>query len=345
MRWRIGSGVNIKILGQPWLLEDNNPYITTRSPAIDNQTVSSLFCTDRKEWEVDIIKDVFNERDQQSILNIRLDDSSTVDELYWRLENTGIYSVKSAYKLLQMQGGNWHTDDNSSVWRELWRIKAPPRALNLVWRAMSNCLPTLTQLQYKHVSVQSWCPVCTEEAETIMHCLVSCQFAKQCWEILNLNVSYDQNTEFKTWIEERFKSGTDKQRAESVTLCWAIWRARNDLVWNQKSSTVNRVVASAKQSLTQWNLAQSRSYNTHLQPQVKGDGVSYWVKPQPNTVKVSVDAAIFEDREEVGFGLVARDSDGSLIEAKAMVQKELVEPVLAEAMGVKEALSWIEQMQ
>lgn len=91
MRWRIGSGVNIKILGQPWLLEDNNPYITTRSPAIDNQTVSSLFCTDRKEWEVDIIKDVFNERDQQSILNIRLDDSSTVDELYWRLENTGIY--------------------------------------------------------------------------------------------------------------------------------------------------------------------------------------------------------------------------------------------------------------
>ncbi|XP_074377686.1 uncharacterized protein LOC141719203 [Apium graveolens] len=144
---------------------------------------------------------------------------------------------------------------------------------------------------------------------------------------------------------EVLKSGTVKQRAESVTLFWAIWRARNDLVWNQKSSTVNKIVASAKQSLTQWILAQNRSYNTLLQPQVKGDGVSYWVNPQLNTFKVSVDPAIFEDREEVGFGLVARDSDGRLIEPKAMIHSELVEPVLAETMGLKEALSWIEQMQ
>ncbi|XP_074364152.1 uncharacterized protein LOC141704900 [Apium graveolens] len=62
-------------------------------------------------------------------------------------------------------------------------------------------------------------------------------------------------------------------------------------------------------------------------------------------VKVSVDAAIFEDREEIGFGIVARDSEGALIEAKAVVHTELTDPGLAEAMGVKEALSWIEQMK
>ena len=39
----------------------------------------------------------------------------------------------------------------------------------------------------------------------------------------------------------------------------------------------------------------------------EGDGASSWVKPQIDTTKISVDAAIFKDREEFGFGMVARD--------------------------------------
>ncbi|XP_074342100.1 uncharacterized protein LOC141679517 [Apium graveolens] len=132
-------------------------------------------------------------------------------------------------------------------------------------------------------------------------------------------------------------SNDNKQRAEVVVVCWAIWRARNDLVWNQKFSTPNRVVAAAKQFLTQWKLSQSRSNVALNQPQVEGDGASSWVRPQTNSVKVSTDAAIFEDRESVGFGLVARDSEGGLLEAKALVHHELLSPMLA--------LSWIDRMQ
>lgn len=68
------------------------------------------------------------------------------------------------------------------------------------------------------------------------------------------------------------------------------------MIWNQKISTINRIVASAKQYLAQWNIAQNRSFMVSLQPHTEGDGALYWVKPQPNTVKVSVDAAIFDDR-------------------------------------------------
>ena len=42
--------------------------------------------------------------------------------------------------------------------------------------------------------------------------------------------------------------------------------------------------------------------------------------------------------------LLARDSEGALFEAKALVHHELVSPVLAEAMAVKKVLSWIDQM-
>lgn len=78
---------------------------------------------------------------------------------------------------------------------------------------------------------------------------------------------------------------------------------------------------------------------------MEGDGASSWVKPQSYIVKVTVDAATFKDREEFGLGLVARDSNGGLIQAKAVLHHGTVVPELAEVMAVKEALSWVEQMR
>ncbi|KAL8157121.1 hypothetical protein AgCh_001998 [Apium graveolens] len=89
--------------------------------------------------------------------------------------------------------------------------------------------------------------------------------------------------------------------------------------------------------------ANTKNQKIRRKPEANGDGVTSWAKPQPNTVKVSVDAAIFEDRSEAGFEMVARDSDGRLIEAKVLTESRCTSPVLAEAIAVKEALSWIDQ--
>lgn len=75
---------------------------------------------------------------------------------------------------------------------------------------------------------------------------------------------------------------------------------------------------------------------------VEGDGAIVWVKSQPNKVKISVDAAVFEDRDGIGFGLVARDLNGELIEATTKFQQGMVSPIVAEAMAFKEALSWMD---
>lgn len=64
-----------------------------------------------------------------------------------------------------------------------------------------------------------------------------------------------------------------------------------------------------------------------------------WVKPLQNSVKISADAAVFEKRDGVGFGLVARGADGLLIEAKTRFHSGLVSPVVAEGMAINEALS------
>lgn len=56
---------------------------------------------------------------------------------------------------------------------------------------------------------------------------------------------------------------------------------------------------------------------------VVGDGVGLWVKPYGDTVKVTVDIAIFEGHLAFGMGMVAHDSNGNLIQEKAKHIKEL----------------------
>ncbi|XP_074351398.1 uncharacterized protein LOC141690503 [Apium graveolens] len=233
--------------------------------------------------------------------------------------------------MLQAHKNEWRLSDEASIWKTLWRIKASPKTLNL--------------LQQKHVNIRPLCPVCSTDVETIEHAIFLCPFVVQCCVALNKAIRCALGLSFSQWLENTLALCNKEQQAEIVTLCWAIWRARNEVVCNKKSSTVNRVVAETKQYLTQWKLAQSRSTNALLQPQADGDGIVVWVKPQPDTVKVTVDAAIFENRDEIGFGVVARDSTGALIQAKIVIKQGLISPVLAEAMAVKEGLSWIDTLK
>ena len=66
--------------------------------------------------------------------------------------------------------------DRSSIWSQIWKIKAPSKALNLLWRALSGCLPNMVQLYHKHVQVVKESPVYLREDETILHRLVTCPF-------------------------------------------------------------------------------------------------------------------------------------------------------------------------
>ncbi|KAL8091958.1 hypothetical protein AgCh_034293 [Apium graveolens] len=54
---------------------------------------------------------------------------------------------------------------------------------------------------------------------------------------------------------------------------------------------------------------------------------------------------MFENRDGIGFGLIARDSDCILIETMAEFKTPIVDPVLVKSMEIKEALSWIDKAQ
>lgn len=103
IRWRIGRGDNIQIMDQPWLMEEDNPFITSNSQSLEGKTLDSLFVAGQRQWDVNFIREHFNVRDQGCIFNISLNNSNNEDMIYWRFEESGMYSVKSAYKYLQVQ--------------------------------------------------------------------------------------------------------------------------------------------------------------------------------------------------------------------------------------------------
>ncbi|XP_074374068.1 uncharacterized protein LOC141714448 [Apium graveolens] len=98
-RWRVGTGESINIVG-------------TRT------------------WDWEIITDIFNDKDCESIQNTLIEEDLQNDVLTWDHDITGHYIVKSAYKILQVQKGAWDYGDNTG---RCWEIIQPNTTCDLNW--------------------------------------------------------------------------------------------------------------------------------------------------------------------------------------------------------------------
>lgn len=176
----MGTWESTSILGDPCLPTDVNMYVSTMGTMLENRKVSNLFRMDVKEWDEDLVRDVFNDKDANIILGIPLTRSSGLnDSWYWGKEVNRVYSVKSAYRWIQSQKNVNNEDDNLGFWKNLWQLKFPPKVKDLIWRATTICLPTKMNLRRKHVLVNSACPFYDILNETTFHCLVACDFSWQ----------------------------------------------------------------------------------------------------------------------------------------------------------------------
>ncbi|XP_062103848.1 uncharacterized protein LOC133814961 [Humulus lupulus] len=345
VRHSIGCGASTSILDDPWLPDESNPYVQSEHPGLLGKKVCQLFKEERREWDPDILLDLFNERDVELILSIPLCDSVDGDSWQWTKETYGIYSVRSAYKLAQESNGGWSPADSSGFWRNLWNLKIPPKAKNILWRATSGCLPTSLLLRSRHIEIPPVCAVCQSDQESILHALVTCPFANSCWAKSKVGVLVGPFSEFGDWFAEVLSKGNMESAAEAGVLCWEIWKARNTLVWNQKRSLVDEVVLSASLLLDQWLAAQDSMLAPPSGIWRPDDGAEHWTCPQTDVIKVNVDAAIFSSEGKFGIGCVARDGAGHLIEAFSSLKAGRVKPLEAEALGLKEALSWIKRKE
>jgi hypothetical protein len=89
-RWKIGDGSLIPIESTPWLRNEQNPFITTTTNHfMQNSMVSSLIDNNTGGWNMEIVHEVFNDRDAKEILQIPLLSHDAKDEIIWRYDKKG----------------------------------------------------------------------------------------------------------------------------------------------------------------------------------------------------------------------------------------------------------------
>ncbi|KAL8131971.1 hypothetical protein AgCh_007755 [Apium graveolens] len=290
-------------------------------------------------WDVDVVKDVFIDRDAKLILSIPLRDADS-DCWFWKWDKKGQYTVRSAYTAIQEVKQSYIQNDSIS-WKKLWNAKVPLKVKHFIWSAVRNILPTKDQLLTRRVDVNDKCPVCNDEIEIVYHVLVTCSMAKQYWNDLGINTEENNSSSFDRWVNSIFQKCKIIELQEVFMVCWSLWNNKNEVIWNQRGKEYSDVCKLAKLLLNQWKNAQDKSFDHFLGFMGQEDGKERWEYPQEGKVKFNVDAAIFENSSTYCLSMVARDHRGELVVAGTSCREGRIAPDLAEALGIKEALSWI----
>ncbi|XP_060969742.1 uncharacterized protein LOC115713577 [Cannabis sativa] len=167
------------------------------------------------------------------------------------------------------------------------------------------------------------------DVETTFHLMVTCPFTMACLE-RGLGFSFlSGDDDFGYWFESFCNAHPGDGIDKMAMILWGVWGARNDLLWNKKLASVERVVSAAVTYLELWKVAQLKNGDVSTSTSHASAGSELWT--------------IFSRENSHGLGWIARDSAGVLLTAAAEKRFGGVDPVVAEAMLVKEALSWLKQ--
>lgn len=102
------------------------------------------------------------------------------------------------------------------------------------------------------------------------------------------------------------KVAPQNQRAEKTTIRWAIWKARNKLVSDQKHPQLNVVIFSAMQYFVNSRNAQVCSTTDMFPNPRSGNGACSSIKPHESIIHVTVDASTFSEQNAFGFGMIVK---------------------------------------
>lgn len=153
---------------------------------LEGEKGRSLFKMEMNKWDLDLLRDIFNEKDVKRILKIQLSFSNQDDRWIWLGDGKGQYMMKSGYRVFNKLNYQVLPGNVSFKWQKLWNLSIPPKVKKFVWRVLNDCHSTIENLRRRFVDVHSICLVCNLSMESLEHILVSCPFANICCRFSNL---------------------------------------------------------------------------------------------------------------------------------------------------------------
>ncbi|XP_031125218.1 uncharacterized protein LOC116027653 [Ipomoea triloba] len=231
------------------------------------------------------------------------------DSWFWLGDPRGIYTVKDDYK--RIIGEFVHTPGTFDKWLHLWKIKCPAKWKVFVWRALSNVLPTTTNLILKRVEIDPACPMCGILHENTMHSLLLCDFSSLVWHESSLHVPSVGGDDF----------GECGGRG-----IWHYGKAH----FRSPSPYADRLVLRSRRGVrcTQQQNGQPSAQAVTNHPVHNAELLCY------------VDAGFHQQTKEATVGAVLMPH-GSFVAAFNSRLPNCYSPLMAESLACKKALSWL----
>jgi hypothetical protein len=193
---RIGNGRQTNIWSDNWIPDVPSLKPIYRKKDAKAENVYDLISSDGNSWNVHALQQNLTPSDEKAVLKIPL--GRLEEDLWaWSAEKHGMYTVKSAYKLLashyrytelaKSKVANSSCAENNPIWRKLWKLKVRPKIKSFWWRVINNYMPVQANLAKRHMKVQTVCQDCQAE-ETVHHVLVNCTFASCFLDIFQEHV-------------------------------------------------------------------------------------------------------------------------------------------------------------
>ncbi|RYR32436.1 hypothetical protein Ahy_A10g047005 [Arachis hypogaea] len=148
----------------------------------------------------------------------------------------------------------------------------------------------------------------------------------------------------------RIKTETGSEQGKILCkigyLCWCIWKARNQHIFQQTEINPQKVIIQSEYLTAEFYKATQGS-TTAIIPDTGRGGVRKritWRPPPKNRLKVNTDAAFHKDTGQATLAAVVRDWQGKVITGTTLTFKT-ISPLTAEAQAYREALILIKNLQ
>ena len=101
VRYRVGNCTHIHVWRDPWLPCNEKDFATTEIiSGLEGMTVANLMKVGKREWDQNVLKNTFSDKDFALIRQIPLSIRMVEHVLTWPYDSKGSYTVKSGYRLI-----------------------------------------------------------------------------------------------------------------------------------------------------------------------------------------------------------------------------------------------------
>ncbi|XP_058725825.1 uncharacterized protein LOC131597130 [Vicia villosa] len=195
------------------------------------------------------------------------------DFFVWPLNGSGVFNVKDYYGSMVLEQTDMEEDPaTKKAWSIVWKSWMPSKVKIFAWRLFKDRLATRVELVKRGIienNNASFCVFGCQCQKNIHHLFLSCGIVVGVWGKVYqwLGIAQQVHTicceEFLHMVG-LLKRSCVKSRVGViwVTVCWCIWKQRNDLIFNNGLVDLEVIVHKVKM-FTWWWLAIGNKQNIY----------------------------------------------------------------------------------